>query len=105
MTETNKRNLIAVLAGFTLFNLVVLWIDYCQFRISMNNPLIPQALIDYRFKVALVLSMPKCTLLILGIYYLVTKKLFWLIAVIYFVLLIGEVLCSSFLITYFVSAN
>lgn len=101
MTESNKKAVVLAVMGFTFLRLLYVWAEYFQFRMNMNNPLIPHSLIDYRLKVSIVFSILKCPVFIMGTFYLLVKKAFWLTIIICFLSLLFDTFLSPYMISLF----
>ncbi len=92
MNSEGKSIVIYVIIGVILLKIAILWTEYFQFKMNLNNPLIPQSLSVWKFNYSLFLTLTKGTALLLCVYYLLAKRFFLPILIFSLAVLVAEVL-------------
>lgn len=100
---SGKRMFILIMAGFFLLKIIAIWITYFQWSINLDNPLIPDSLLEGKRDYSIFLTAIYSIAIILGFGYLTFKKYFWTIAVLMLIALIVPIFTWQYLNDYFLS--
>lgn len=101
----NKRIFSIVVLCLALLQIIVIVTRYLQARSNLQNPLIPQSLVDHVAEFSGIMLSLYIIVALLNIFYLLRKKAFITIAVISSIILIGLALFGQYFHSAYFNVN
>jgi hypothetical protein len=76
LKESTSRIIIHILLGICVLRIILFWVDFFQFAINFDNPLIPKEILNYKFKFDLFFTIFLILPIVPLLYYLSKKRFF-----------------------------
>ena len=91
--------------AFFVLKIILLWINHFQMNERFDSPLVPEGIIDAHRDYSMFVTGVYVLALLLGLLYILTKKLFWLIAILLVLAFFVPSFTAEYIQDYFVHAE